>query len=429
MSRSVCIISPGHLSTNPRMVKEALTLQEAGWRVRVIHCRFRSWGSEADRSIAPQLHEVESVAFGPVEASRARYLVQGVRTRVARRLAGIGATAPRLLEAAHHPAVPELVREACRRPADLYIAHYVAALPAAARAARRHGAAYAFDAEDFHLGDLPDAPENEPERRVIHAIEGRYLPGATCVTAASPMIAEAYARSYGIETPTVLLNVFPKANAPAAPTPCGSAQPAPSIYWFSQTIGAGRGLETLLEAAGRARSRPSIHIRGTFAAGYRERLMRVAVEHGVDARIHFLEPALPDQLERLGAAYDLGYVGELAETANRRIALTNKLFSYLLGGVPVLASDIPAHRGMAEALGPAMALFPLRDPWALAAAIDGYLLHPDRLAAARGHAWMLGQTRYNWDVEKRSLLSLLRRHFGGRPASAPRGFLAGLRRS
>ena len=42
---------------------------------------------------------------------------------------------------------------ACAVPADLYIAHYVAALPAAGAAAQRHGALLGFDAEDFHSGE------------------------------------------------------------------------------------------------------------------------------------------------------------------------------------------------------------------------------------------------------------------------------------
>ena len=36
MRRSVCIVSPGHLASNPRVVKEADALHGAGYRVTVI---------------------------------------------------------------------------------------------------------------------------------------------------------------------------------------------------------------------------------------------------------------------------------------------------------------------------------------------------------------------------------------------------------
>ena len=132
--------------------------------------------------------------------------------------------------------------------ADLYIAHYPAALPAAAKSAARHGARYAFDAEDFHLGDLPDLPKHEHERRRLRAIEGAYLPRAAYVTAASPGIADAYVKGYGIKRPAVVLNVFPLSRAPASTTPRGTVEPGPSLYWFSQTIGPDRGLEAAVAA-------------------------------------------------------------------------------------------------------------------------------------------------------------------------------------
>lgn len=396
----ICLISPGHLSTNPRLVKEARALRSAGHTVHVIHGRFKPWGTENDELLAAQLGTVTPVPFGPIEASRQTYLRQSIIRHAARVPVRLGLNSQKIVEAAHGPAVRDLVAAAQTVCADLYIAHYVAALPAAARAAAIYDAAYAFDAEDFHLGDLPDAPEYEFEKRIIRAIESRYLPETAYMTAASPLIAEAYAETYEITLPTVILNVFPKKHAPATPTPCGSATPGPSMYWFSQTIGPGRGLETAVEAIAIAQSKPHLYLRGTPAAGYNEHLLSMAMRVDAAERLHFLNPAPPDELERLGAEYDLGYVGELAETQNRQIALTNKVFSYLLGGVPTLATDIPAHRQIAPELDAAMTIFPIGDAAALAAAIDSFILHPERLASARAHAWNLGQSRFNWDSEE-----------------------------
>jgi glycosyltransferase involved in cell wall biosynthesis len=395
------------LSTNPRLVKEALCLREADYDVKVIHGRFNAWGTENDAPIARKIGDAKSVPFGPIEASRTTYLRQTVVRHGARTLTRAGWTNSSLVEASHHPVVRDLTAAVVAVPADLYVAHYVAALPAAVRAARHHRALFAFDAEDFHLGDLPEASEHELEKDLIRMIEGRYLPKASYVTAASPLIAQAYAETYGIGLPSTILNVFPKRNASDGPMPCGTAQPGPSIYWFSQTIGPGRGLETAVEAISRAASKPHLYLRGTPVSGYPERLQDLARHAGVADRLHFLEPAAPDDLERLGAQFDLGYVGELPETLNRKFALTNKLFSYLLGGVPILASDIPAHRGIANDFGPALSLFAVNDVQSLAAAMDATLLNPERLAAARAHAWRLGQERFNWDQEKTKLFDLV----------------------
>lgn len=403
----VCMISPGHLSTNPRLVKEASALQRACHDIHVVHGRFKSWGTQHDSPLAAEFGHVTSIAFGPSEASRLAYLRQNLIWKGARALVRHGLELRRLVEASHGPAVNKFTAVARNAAADLYIAHYVAALPAAARAASLTGAAYAYDAEDFELGVLPESPDNALDKRIIRTIESSYLPGAAYVTAASPMIAEAYADTYGIPEPTVILNVFPKANAPLETTLHGKVKPGPSLYWFSQTIGAGRGLETAIEAIARAESRPHLYLRGTPASGYDYRLQSLAYGAGVADRLHFLPPAPPNDLERLGASYDLGYSGETGFSPNNERALGNKLFSYLLGGVPSLVSDIPAHRRMAQELGKAATLFPICDAQALAEALDRFLLDPDRLAAAREHAWNLGQSRFNWEVEQAKLIGIV----------------------
>jgi glycosyltransferase involved in cell wall biosynthesis len=292
-----------------------------------------------------------------------------------------------------------------RIQADLYIAHYVAALPAAAAAARRHGAFLGFDAEDFHLGDAPDNMESRVSKRIVRAIEERYLPTASYVTAASPLIADAYVEAYGIERPEVVLNVFPRSHAPANPSPCGTQVPSPSVYWFSQTIGAGRGLELAIEAIALAASRPHFFFRGTPAQGYEEKLRVLASELGVSDRLHFLPPAPPDEMERLAAGYDVGYSGETGFSDNNKLALGNKLFSYLTGGVPILASDIRSHLALAPELGAAMTLFTQNDVGSLARALDHLLLDPVRLASARTAAWSLGQGRFSWDIEQKVFLA------------------------
>jgi glycosyltransferase involved in cell wall biosynthesis len=403
----LCLITSGHLSTNPRLVKEARALCDAGHAVHVICGRFRSWGTVNDAPLAAGMPIVQSVPFGPTEASHRTYLRQSLIRHASRVLVGLGLKSQSFIDAAHSPVVRDLAAAARAVRADLYIAHYVAALPAAARAAKHHGGVYAFDAEDFHPGDLPDAPEHALTRRIIQAIESRYLPGTAYMTAASPLIAKAYAETYGVPLPTVILNVFPKSNAPAMPTPRGSAQPGPSVYWFSQTIGPGRGLEIAVQAIARAQSRPHLYLRGTPAVGYDTYLRNLAAGVGAADKLHFLDPVPPDELEGLGAAYDLGYVGELAETSNHQIALANKLFSYLLGGVPSLATDIPSHRQLAPQLGEAMTLFPIGDAAALASAIDRHLLDPPDLAKSRAYAWHLGQTRFNWDTERARLTDIV----------------------
>jgi glycosyltransferase involved in cell wall biosynthesis len=400
----ICIVTSGPLGSNPRVVKEATALQGAGYDVHVVCTKIPSHLEFCDQDIlssatwAAERLDISALLQRRLERARQCAL------RVAFHLTRL----PALAESALSVHSRSLIAKAVSFPADLYIAHYPAALPAAAIAARHHGSLYAFDAEDFHLGEGPLGAEHVVERDIVRAIEDRYLKSCVYVTAASPGIANAYAEEYGIKRPTVLLNVFPRAQALSTPTPAGTVTPSPSVYWFSQTVGPDRGLQCAMRAIARARTRPHLYLRGSPMAGFLDRLSEIAAEAGVTDRLHLLPPGVPSEMARLASPFDLGLVGETGCTLNRRIALTNKQFTYLLAGLPIVMSDISAHRELASALGDAARLYSVDDPESLAAALDAFLGDRASLAAARNAAWRLGQERFNWDLEQINLLSCVR---------------------
>ncbi|HKP12269.1 MAG TPA: glycosyltransferase, partial [Blastocatellia bacterium] len=343
--RKVCLISPGHIASNPRLVKEADALHEAGFQVRVIASDYM----EVIRSQDETIYSKATWAFKRVGlGSPLGYAGRTLRQRSARLLAAAGYI-PSLSAAAwaHSRMTGRLAAAAAAESADLYIAHYLAAFPAAAAAARRHGARLGFDAEDFHVGEVPDVSENRAEIALRDCIEAALLPRCRHLTAASPGIAEAYADRYGVSMETVL-NVFPLSDAPAS---CERQDgdrvgAAPSLYWFSQTLGPGRGLEFVVRAMGRMRTTVSLHLRGLPAAGYVETLNRLAGETGVAGRVHLLPIATPSEMARLAACHDVGLALELDQPPHRAVCLTNKIFVYLLAGLPLLLSDTPAQREM-----------------------------------------------------------------------------------
>lgn len=384
-------------------MKEADALAAAGYVVQVIHGHsFPAYAAESSNFSDRSWTVASRVPFGALAPPWLRWK-QRLRQRLAIAICRLGIRPQALVLNAWHPAGPELIRAAKSVRADLYIAHYPPALLAAALAARRHGSAYAFDAEDFHLGDFPEISHYDFQRSLLHAIESRWLPGCAFVTASSDGIAKAYAATYELPTHTVAVvrNVFPLEHAPPGPSPHGTVRPGPTLYWFSQTIGPDRGLECALRALALARCRPHLHLRGFISAAYRDQLKALASQFGVEQQVHLHPPAPPEQMERLASAYDVGLVAETGCTLNRRIALTNKLFTYALAGIPMLLSDVPAHRGVQAEAGAAARLFGCEDPASLATALDGWLAAtPEVLASARDAAYRLGREKWNWEREQ-----------------------------
>jgi glycosyltransferase involved in cell wall biosynthesis len=398
--RTVCLISSAHVSANPRLVKEADALSEADYQVTVIAANVNRSSAILDRSVL----KARRWQFIPVErGSLISYSVRTLTQRLVRwllpRLRSPGLT---LSTIAHHRLSHRLARAANSVAADLYIAHNLAALPAAFHAATRNGGRLGFDGEDFHVEEVDASQRDRGDQIARRVIEEKLLPRCDYLTCASPMIAAAYEKQYDVKMLPVL-NVFPKTDAPTHQISRAERIPR-SLYWFSQTIGRGRGLEKIIRALGHMADPAAFYLRGNPASGYKENLMKLAGEYQLQDKIHFLDPAMPDELVRLSQYYSIGLAPELNEPLNRAICLTNKIFVYLLAGLPILMSRTPAQIELSKELDNAVLLVDLNSPKDIAQALTTFLAGSDAEERARRKAWTLAQERYNWDVEKDKFL-------------------------
>ncbi|HEX8490311.1 MAG TPA: glycosyltransferase, partial [Chthoniobacterales bacterium] len=273
-------------------------------------------------------------------------------------------------------------------------------------AARKTSAKLAFDAEDFHTEELTAGQRHPGDQMARSVIEKKFLPQCAYLTASAPLIAEAYRDRYGV-TMQPILNVFPKSQAPETPVAVEQTLPR-SLYWFSQTIGPARGLEELIACLAHLREPVTLHLRGNVSGSYDERLKRVAAKTGMAARIHLLPPVRPDELAKQAADYQLGLAVEPGSSPNNCMALSNKIFTYLLAGLPVLLSRTPAQENLGAELGEAALLIDLRSPRDAAARIENFLSDPALQQRARDAAWQLARERFNWDIEQLKVLQQVR---------------------
>lgn len=338
-------------------------------------------------------------------------LARKVLRHAARRLQRITpATWTALTARAQHGDSLRLARAAARTPAEIYRGHCLGALFATVHAARRHRTAASFDLEDFHDAETVEAESDPVERRIVSRLQRALLPVCNHLTAAAPLIAAEYERHYGVR-PEVLLNVFPLAEGPATPVtlpPPGPERPA-CFYWFSQTVGPGRGIEQVIAILARMRTPAVLHLRGFVSAAYREQLLKLAAASGLARPPVFLPPAPPAEMARLAAPADFGLSTESPPPRNRDLCLTNKIFTYLLAGIPQLLFPTGAQKALAPGLENAALLCDPGDPGATAAHLDAWLADAVRSRDARRKAWELCRTRYCWDVERGKFLAAVNR--------------------
>lgn len=401
---TIVLLTGNSLCNNPRAVKEATALSRAGYRVEVLG----AWLDPAlkDRDIL--LLAGLPFTFTPVvDATRdgpwttTLRLAQRVTERTAQRAYDtLGWENGFQLGARVAP----LLRVAKRRPADLYIAHSEVGL-FVAHALLRQGHRVGVDMEDWFSEDLlPETRRHRP-LRLLRSLEAELLRGGACTFCPSEAMAAELADTYGCRRPTVIYNAFPWSdreglgNAAADRTD----RSLPSLYWFSQILGPGRGIEDLLAALPLMSHACEIHLRGASAPGFAN-WVTAQVSETWRRRV-FLHDVVDNAtlLPRI-AEHDIGFSGELIYCRNKILTVSNKILHYLLGGCAVVASDTEGQREVARQAPDAVRLYRAGDPGDLARCLDTLLASLDERRRMRRAALAAARDVFCWEQQERKLI-------------------------
>ncbi len=395
------ILSGNHLCHAPRVIKEAETLAQAGHEVRVLGAWFDRRLKERDRRIL----QTAAFAFVPVVdcADGNRWTVSVVRARgkfasVAHRV--LGAETRLQLGRAYSA----LRRDALRGRADLYIAHSEAGMAIAAELMQR-GRPVGVDIEDWFSEDLlPAARRNRP-LGLLRRLEGRVLGGARFASCPSQAMSRALAEAYACAAPIVLYNAFRwrERSSLDGLRKDRRDEGRPSVHWFSQTLGLGRGLEDVIAALPLLEHDAEIHLRGNLIQGF-DRWVRARAPQRWRDKI-FFHPLVPnDELLSRIAEHDIGFAGEMKYCHNKELTISNKILQYLLAGLAVVASDTAGQTEVAEQAPHAVSLYRSGDPVELAARLNALLESPDKLRAARTAALQAAERVFCWERQENTLL-------------------------
>jgi glycosyltransferase involved in cell wall biosynthesis len=403
----ITIVSAGHLATCPRMLKAADALSSVGYDVRVVSPLLSDRLTTIDRALhARRIWRWFPVPLGRAQAP-ARWLLSGGRTRIARRVAAaLGNHRPhRIATYAYSRGYTELTNAILQERSDLVYAGTNGAITAALDAAARAGVPCGIDFEDFHCGELAPAGEGE----LINALAGAVMQDASLraafVTAAGEAVARACAERFGRE-PIVINNVF---SLPAPPRRRASTGPL-RLYWFSQTIGQGRGLEDVIDAAGWVGLPIELHLRGVPVPGYIEQLRTQAAASAPLLTLTVHQPTDPDAMIGSCDAFDAGLGVEPGSSENNRLVLSNKTLTYPLAGLALVLTGTPGQQPLADTLDGDAIVYEPGNTRALADGLRRWARDRTTLDRARSAAWEAARTRWHWEYpsERDRLLATVR---------------------
>ncbi len=420
----ILILIAGHLCTGPRAQKEADTLAAAGHDVVVRGTWYDQRFADRDREFMVR----RKWRFDPIldlrpisPAARSKNLGIRARGRLAREMhSRFGKFSPSQLGFA--PGA--MLKAALSENADLTIVHSEAGLWVGEQLLRK-GMRVGVDFEDWFSEDF--LPQDRMGRSIkqLRDFEAELMMHAHYRITTSHAMADALSEAYAAPAPTVVYNTFPFADRARidGETKDRADRRTPSLHWFSQTIGEGRGLETLFQALPLISITVEIHLRGNCTERTREWLNR-AVPELWRQRV-FIHPTVPkaELLSRV-AEHDIGLALESPYCRNKQLTISNKFFQYLQAGLAVIATETAGQREVFRRRPEIGSLIPADDPRALARAIEELLSDPSKLDAAKAAALKAAKEEFCWEHEQHKLLAAAE---AGLQGAAPKPESANLR--
>ncbi len=399
--RRILIISSGHPCRNPRPVKEAATLAAGGYDVTLLTPSPDPALALLDKELLKGRHFRHEIVPAPHTFS------QRLRQWIARRATARG------LESIHALGNPAaLLRAACVNHADLVIVHNELPHWIGTRLLAS-GQRVAADFEDWHSEDLLPADRTHRPQKLLRATERELLHRARYVTTTSHALAAALHTRYGGPRPEVLTNAFPLQPSPSPasstlhPLPSSVPPPPPAFFWFSQTLGPGRGLEAFLGAWKLTTSPSRVVLLGESVPGFEQKLL-APLSSAQRTRIRFL-PLVPNaELPALIAEHDIGLALEDAAIVNRDLTITNKILQYLNAGLAIVATDTAGQREVLARSPDAGLILPrIADATEHARLLDHLLADRAALLARKQAARLLAENHYSWEKESPRLLTFV----------------------
>ncbi len=364
----ICMLVTSELDRDPRVQKEAKIAHEAGHEVYVICRSYRG---------APMPYIVKQLCIKRRNSLIAKYLE---RFWVNVKLFWLALFV---------------------KPSVIH-ANDLDTMPSAYIAAKLTGAALVYDAHEL-WSDGGGSKAGKFGGYLSLFAEWLLSKRADAVVTVSPYRAEAMAKALDISLPAVVMNTpyYIPSNSLSPQEWLGRFKGKKVVLYqggYSETMG-------LLEAIASAKFLPEevmLVFRGLGA--YENVMQKFINEEGLECKVTMVPPVSMNDLVYSAVGADIGLILYKPVNLNNLYAAPNKMFEYIMAGVPCIGSDLPYIRDILLSLGVGIVFQPGNSA-DLARAIMELLEAPDRLRAMQERCKELS-FQYSWNVEGKKLLKI-----------------------
>lgn len=403
----IVIVSGIQIINNPRVVKEANVLSRAGYDVVVIGAILDKHSKKRIQSI------VDKAAWRhiPVIDSSGNHLLPKLDYYYARLKRKISFSLKKWLniESPNQLGyfVKRLLKISNRCNADLYIVHLEQAMWVG-KELIKNGRRVAIDMEDWYSEDgLPEDRLFRPTN-LLSECECYLLNNSAYAITTSKSLSFSLKNRYYCPLPRVVYNSFPSEDKCLVDGKLLDRKnhEIPSIIWFSQTIGPGRGLEELISALNDVDSLFELHLRGSDSRDF-FRVLIASASPAIRDKI-FIHPQVPQEelLSRL-CEHDIGYCGDLSDCLSRDLTITNKMMEYLRAGLAIVASDTTGHKEINQMTPGVINIFKQNNIKSLVSAFELFLIDNKRLMFAKQISMKSLDDDLSWERSGGKLVELV----------------------
>lgn len=398
----IVLITSGQPSLNPRLIKEADALTNAGHQVTVIYQYWNEWGTAFDKELLKEKKWGAYQVGGSPMQQRLIYWFSRLRYKLANLAIDLIGFKGVLPEMSIGRCTQMFVKKAKSIKADLYIGHNLAALPAVVKVAKFHRSKCGFDAEDLHRFET----NIESEIKLKAYIENKYFDKVDYLTTSSPQIAKKYTELFPTLIFHQILNVFPKTKV----TSQASNNRSIKLFWFSQTIGLSRGVQDVIKSLKIIEELAiEFHILGYLNERCKRSLdeLVLSLNFTNPPCIKFYQPITASKIPDFASQFDIGMATEPGFSINNHLALSNKLFTYLQAGLAIVATETIAQRKFICEHSYVGVSYEIGNVQQLANILLNYVQNSTLLERHRAGSRSLFETTLNWNREALKFLSIV----------------------
>jgi len=399
--KDICIISSVHLSSNPRTWKEANSLAKAGYRIVILTIWTSSERRDKDFALIQNSNIIYKAAINliPSESSLLKRFCYRLQGR-------IGKEIKKKLNIDTNIALGfgynMFKRKAFKENANLYIAHTEYGMLIGNYLIRKNKKV-AFDFEDWYSQDylVPERPI-----KLLNQLEKFSIKYGSYITCPSHAMALALQQKYNTKREIkVLYNGFPLSENSTITNLKPRA--LPSLVWFSQTIGAGRGIETLLIALGLVSTMVELYLIGNCALEY-EDFLKKSFPFNRGHKLYINKPVDHDQLLSLISQHTIGLALEQKYPESRNKTVTNKVLQYIQAGIKILATKTDGQLEVASKFPNLFQFVNQESPEEWALGLEQLLNSPCINTHTEFEKFA---KQYSWDSQENILLELIKKVF------------------